>query len=222
MVPKIVISGDTVFLFGGSMTTIPHHYKYYNDLYKLDMATMVWRKVHDNLPSGMGPEPDKGGGSSSTLTHISSSSAIFFGSILTRSHGEPAFEDDCWHLNLVNAKKIVDPAQIWTRFRSHLVRSDAASVVEPVSKKLWLIGGQKDPSFLHGYTTDVLEMSFNIASLKSILLDHVARNISSDDGSLMPSKFPLGLKSEIETCRERFSICGAEKGCHVCKNSTKK
>ena len=83
-----------------------------------------------------------------------------------------------------------------------------------------LIGGNKSPISAR-FTTEVLEISFNIASLKNIVLDHVARNTSSDDGTLVPSKFPLALKNEIETCRAKFYICGAEEGCPVCQYAKK-
>ena len=139
----------------------------------------------------------------------------------------PKFQlvDDYWHLSIENAKKMREPSQIWTRFRSHLVRSFPVAVVEPESKNIWLIGGRGihmnyynplDPD-----TTDVLEVSFkfNISSLRNISLDYASRFISSKDGAMKPSHFPIALKKEIGSYREKFHICDAEKGCQVCQYS---
>ena len=115
-----------------------------------------------------------------------------------------------------------EPHQIWTRFRSHLVRSCPVAVVEPESKNIWLIGGKKltkNYDLLDPYTTEVLKVSFNISSLRNISLDYAARFISSIDGGLKPSHLPIALKNEIASYREQFVICGAEKGCHICQYS---
>ena len=207
-----VISGDTIFLYGGYSA-----WSRYNDLHILDMETKLWKKVHGNLTSGMvRNEP-----CDSKLTLITQSSAILFGSFTRYTDAAPVLEDDCWHLSLENAKQMTNSSKIWSRFRSHLVRSLFTCVLEPVTLKLWVIGGRKSPPFIdiNGYTTDVLEVSFNISSLRNILLEYVSRFISCEDRAVMPSHFPIALKKEIESYREQFLICGAEKGCHVCQYS---
>ena len=141
---------------------------------------------------------------------------MLFGS--TRSSHFPRWEDvydDCWILHLNRALNNEKPASIWTRFRNHLARREHAAVLEPVTQRLWIIGG------LDGCqsTSDVIQMAMNIVPLKILCLNHVFDHIRDDDERLQLDHFPDQVKTEMSTHMKRRGevlYCKQGKGCNVC------
>ena len=185
------ISENTVFLFGGETY---RENKHYNDLYFLDMKSFVWKKVHDNITSGVTPRLDEG---SEVLTRISKSTAVLTGS----KHGvmpilveEPAFH--CWLLNLNKAKELSDPTAIWTSLYLDLkYRPGYAAVLEPVSQRLWLVGGHD--IYSTNNSSAVIKMYLNPAPLRVLAMECSTNHVSSDDPKLRPGQLPLELRREI-------------------------
>ena len=141
-----VINEDTVFLFGGLSNGIDPalvgEEKYLNNLHTLDMTSMRWKVIHNSSPMFMLPQ----GSSHHTLTRISASSAVLFGC----SKSENDEFGDCWLLDFDKAKAAADSDFIWTNIHrawGHSARSFHTAVVEPLSQKLWLLGGKSDIEF---------------------------------------------------------------------------
>ena len=201
-----IISGDTLFLFGG----LDRRPELYNDLYILDMKSFMWTKVHDNLSSEKVPRDSR-----HTLTKVSQSKALLLGKVSMYSSDS---DSDCWLLDLDLALQLQDPSSIWTKISMHFVRDYHAAIVEPASQKLWVIGGYS-PLTACGtrVTSDDLEMSINLVSLKDLALYQIASRINKDDDRLQPDRFPIGLRRQIEVCRANMHICNVEKGCAKCR-----
>ena len=72
-------------------------------------------------------------------------------------------------------------------------------MLEPVSQRLWLIGG--------AYKTGIQKMSLNVVPLKVLALERAARNMSGDGGSNLrllinvTCHCPKALRREIEAQR---------------------
>ena len=108
-----IIADDIVYLFGGNryiggpfVANIAD--MEYNDLYLLNMRSMMWKNVHGNIYQEEAPHaklsPDH------TLTKILSSGAVLYGAL----DGEK-YSPECWLMNLDSARKFKDPTSIWTR-----------------------------------------------------------------------------------------------------------
>ena len=239
----VTISKDTVFVFSGNNFDLP-----YTDLHTLDMATLRWSKVHDNLSTGKVPNGIK---RSATLTCISESKAVLFGSVFDGEHPNETITNDCWLLHLDKARKLMNkphkcsslknglglfaqlgrrltgramvtdikatsPATIWTRLPNHFLRRNHAAVVEQVSQRLWVIGGE----FESPTSSQVLKMSHNLVTLRDLAIDCAARSITQDDSRLLPHQLPQQLGKEVEEYRAKIggvNVCNAEKGCIVCQ-----
>ena len=191
--PLITISDDTVFLFGGDIVNDENSFNIYNDLYILDMTTMTWRKIHGNFATGEGPKAPKIPLRMFTFTSISQYSAVLFGVSFDNPH---KMKDECWVLNLRNAKQLVDLSSIWTKIEFPYPRFHHAAVLQPLSKRLWVIGG--DDGKTHPST--IMKLNFNqLRSLKNLALDCVARNICAHDPRLAPEdQMTRQLRNEIE------------------------
>ena len=196
--PLITISDDSVFLFGGFTDG-----GYCNDLHLLDMPSMRWQVVHGNsMSNGQGPTF-----SSSrvySFTNISQSSAAIIGAYKDSGH----YIDDCWLLNLHNAKKLMDPSVIWTKITNPYPRCWHAAVMQPLSRRLWVIGGFEDHKYPNAtyqisYATNILKLNFTkLCSLKDLAMDYVARNICAHDPRLAPEdQMTRQLRDEIEAYR---------------------
>ena len=219
---QTIVSGDTVFLFGGIGYEQP---QLYNDLFTLDMVSKQWKRVHATMPMGEGMSaagqrcqmssgtvPSRWG--CHTLTRISATTAVLFGAFSPQgalSYGSEAI-DDCWLLDLESAKQLKGPTSIWTRVQNHFLRWSHVAVQEPASKGLWVIGGFDGQN----HVSEVLRMSYNLVPLKTLAMDRVVRSTSPDDSSLQPGKIPTEVREEIESYRnEGVYICSAKKGCRV-------
>ena len=176
------VSGGTAFLFGGLGKDVEK----YNDLHTLDMLTMRWKKVHGNLP---GLEISLG---RYTLTKVAETAAVLYGHSYFMYGQSTVF----MVLNLDKAKNIQDHSSIWTRVPNPHPRYRHASVIEPVSQRLWIIGGSDG----NNITSDILEIPIK-QSLKYLALDCAARSISANDPRLKPGQYPKRLRDEIEAHR---------------------
>lgn len=178
--PLSIISGDTVFVFGGE----GDHGLKFSDLHILNMLTMRWTKVHGNVWK----MPHHFMDLYVTFTQVSDSAAILYGRY-----------DNFLVLDLDKAKQLRDPSVLWTRVSHQFPRCAHASVIEPVSQRLWIIGGFDGQNRI---TSDIIEIPIK-PSLKDLAIDCAARNISANDPRLQPGKYPKKLRDEIEVYRSR-------------------
>ena len=113
-----------------------------------------------------------------TLTKVSASTAVLYG------YGS-------WILDLHKAKQIQHPSSIWTRipYEYPTSRREHAAVIEPISQRLWILGGFEKEFFNEEdtSTSDILEMPINV-SLRDLAIDCAARSISPNDPKLAPGK----------------------------------
>ena len=187
---SIVVSDDTVFLFGGYTEDGGR----LSDLHVLDMQSMCWKQVQysTRLPNIF-----------ITLTRVSQSAAVLFGNT-----GYDKDECECWLLNLDHAKENlsqpiwVGPSAIWTKIPFTFQTYYQSAVLEPTSQRLWLIGGYNHQN--HDITSDVLKMSLKLLPLKDLAMDSAARNISDNDRRLLPDSYPRALKNEIVEYRVKW------------------
>ena len=187
-----IINSYTVFLFGGDMQI--------NDLHILDMVSLRWKRVH-----GPGPDtstlrvPNAREGHSLAL--ISPSKAILFGGMFCY-HSIPSYLRDCWLLDLDKAKGNQEISSIWKQIQSDSSeeRTCHKALVEPVSQRLWLIGGNQ--------CSKVETMTVNVVPLKVLAMECVVGKIRVDDPMLKAS--PKMLKKDIDTYRSSFDpvLCG--------------
>ena len=102
------------------------------------MACMRWKKVHGNLSNSEVPSKNM---RRPTLTCFSQSTALILGR--TTHHHASNQVNNTWLLNLHNAKNLMDLSSIWTNVPNHSSRCCHATVLQPLSKILWVIGGHR-------------------------------------------------------------------------------
>ena len=185
---KMIISHDTVFLFGG----MELDHENCNDLLFLDLPSMTWKKVHGNMSNGEGPHNTV----NITFTSISESTAVVVGSFYNDNTKKGV--EDSWLLNLQNAKQLMNLSSIWTRVDIDIHRLHHAAVLQPISKKLWVIGGHNYGS-KRDILPNLLKINFlKLAPLKDLALDIVAGNICACDPRLGFDELPRQLRAEID------------------------
>ena len=186
-------SDDTVFLFGGTLGT-GEDTETFNDLFILDVKKCIWKKLHDNISNGLVPSTDII--YSDNLTCISQSRAFLHG---TYRDGNNSFRRECWVLDLNKAKKLKQPSDIWTQvYLNFNSRRGCQHILEPVSRRLWLMGGYDQ---MHDYIlqySDVLKISCNPVPLKVLAAEFVAKSVRADDTRLDPEQLPEELIKMIE------------------------
>ena len=219
--PCTVISGNNVYLFGGAGDDGVG--EVFNDLHILDMDTMRWTRVHGNISNDFsGPLETyfrmySLNMSKRKLTLISRSSAVLFDA------------HNCWLLSLDNAKRLMDKSAIWTRLRNDLCRAHFATVLEPVTRSLWILGGfdleyrryrasgfpRKAP-----VSSDVLIMPLNPwPSLQDRAIATVARTHCVYDPKLARGNIPPQFRDAIEEYRKHVGgkyACSKKEGCNRC------
>ena len=202
MYPSTIISGKTVFLFGGFDAQLHA----LNDLYTMDMDRMIWKKVHGNMLGNcrfpqchkitimnvLFPQHN-------SFTQISQSMALLI------ADGNVTSTNDMWLLNLAKAQEIwrhMDAtSSIWTKISGQFNRYGHATVLEPESRSVWVMGGQRghigqNPSMI----SEVLVLPLN-PSLQDLAVASVARNTCHQDPRLAPEQLSLDLRGEIEAYR---------------------
>ena len=97
-------------------------------------------------------------------------------------------------------------------------RRFGATVCEPVSRSLWVIGGIT-PSYGHPrHLSDVLVMPLN-PSLKDLAIATVARNTCPQDSMLAPDQLASQLRDEIAAYRSEIGgkyLCSQVETCSNC------
>ena len=207
-----------VFLFGGDLDG--HNY---NDLYMLEKDTLKWRAVHGNIPEGQGPS----GRGRPTFTRISKSVAVLFDSLTSGNRHEPLV-DNSWLFDIDKAEQLMNPTTIWTKIKipRNLRRRCHAAVLEPMSRQLWVIGGQEwQPEVdLPRTTSDVLHVNLiKLAPLKNVAIHHAVQSICINDPRLAEDRLPRHLKSEIEAYRSETpgdNACTLRNKCIACLLAT--
>ena len=172
---------DTVFLFGGN--SLPE-WLCLNDLYMLDLPTMKWKLIHGPSETLTIPSARYG----HTLTPISKSTAALCGRDISACATK-----DCWLLDLDKAKQGKDAVSIWKRIKLHKLdwRVHHQAVLEPVSRRLWLVGEVTSGTILE-------KLSLNIVPLQILAKECAAKHMKADDPRLGAERFPNKLKKEIE------------------------
>ena len=155
-------------LFGGySMPENPSHK---NDLYILNMDSMVWTEVSISANIGAWPQ----GRRQPSIISVSPKKAVLSG----------GFEcdrginlTDCWMLNIEHCMYEETGKEIWTRCGHHedaLEVSCREAILEPSSKRIWLVGGFQD---FDGQPLDhIRELTFKAPPLKVLALEAVAKH----------------------------------------------
>ena len=185
-----------------------------NDLYTLNMVGMTWTQVHSSLIGTEGESLPKGKAGHS-MTLVSSKAAILFGGGIEpyNPHG------DIWLLNVgkVLRGEFKSPSSLWEHCEHHeqslsgrrAKRIFHSAVVEPISKRLWIMGGlQKElrKLFLQK-TTQVLSLPFNSgASLKFLAMESALKHFSPGHPMLEDTEIPRHLKLELENQFHQLSI----------------
>ena len=190
-----IISGATIFLFGG--WALP---SYPTDLCMLDMKEMRWSKVDTLSPS---TDDWPCGRHKFTFTLISPNQAVVYGG-MKESSGDPMLDllGDCWLLDFERTKEGDHP---WTRCRHHEkdIRLQHSAVLEPESRRLWLMGGYSNECL---YPTGILMLSFNsFAPLKICAMEWVVNQIPPNDPRL--AAIPTDLRREYKLRRFYKKLC---------------
>ena len=176
------------------------------------------------MPSNDSNDRMPGNIRSGTLTVISKSKAVLFGRL-----GNSRLTDG-WLLNLENAKQLKDSSSIWTKLPGGYTTSGYNTVLEPVRKGLWIIGGSKPtpghrgpqlfgPLFKASLTSEVLIMPLN-PTLKDLTIATVARTTCPYDPRLAPGQLPTQFKNEIDDYRAEIGgqyLCSPGERCSSCR-----
>ena len=182
-----ILSGDTVFLFGGNVEN-----QGLNDLYIFDMVGLRWKLVHGPLSGDAFIDVVPKGRFAHTMTCINQSAAVVHGGV--DSHWKMLGE--CWVLDLNKAKQLHEPSSIWTlQSKSWSKRACHAAVLEPISRRLWLTNG------IHLHSSAIQKMTVNVVPLKILAMEIVVGVCGEDDPRLGQDKCPKRLKEEIEAHR---------------------
>ena len=149
-----------------------------------------------------------------TFTRISGSMAVLFGNFENGSGGM-----DSWFLNLNHAKENAEVSSIWAKRQSgHPYRYGYATVLEPESRSLWVIGGITPSYGQTGPLSDVLVMPLN-PSLKDLAVATVARTTCTQDPRLGPDQLATQLRDEIVAYRAEIGgkyLCSQKERCSGC------
>ena len=135
---------------------------------------------------------------SQSLTLISESAAVLYDS------------DECWILDLDGAKRLSEPSRIWKRIQSNSMRYEHRAVLEPVSQRLWVIGGLGRP--------DVLKMEFKV-SLKDLAVDCAARSLCPLDPRMGIGGLPRQFRKDIGARKAELGeewLFRQHEVCHFC------
>ena len=143
------------------------------------------------------------------MTLISPEKAILFGGIRDAEF-QPI--NNCWLLDIgkVSKGEFTEPSSLWEHCERHedylggVRRMGHSAVVEPVSKRLWILGGVVD-----GWITDeMLSMSFNSGtSLKLLAMESALRHFRLGHPLLEATELPRHLKIEFENRYANYCSC---------------
>ena len=181
------------FVMGGSTNSV-----YHNDLYILDLDKMIWKAIRgskDLVNAKIWP----GARRHHSLTPISKKFAVLYGG---HGHGHIG---DCWLLNIQECISEMNAEKTWTQCKHHVAdkRSNHKSVIEPSSKRVWIVGGSVNNE--GQYSDHITELPFSSdQTLKVLALESVTRNI--DKLAYNSKELPDVLRLAIESKAKRKSI----------------
>ena len=201
------ICDNTAFLFGG-LSNGPDGVEFLlNDLYTLDMVSMTWTQVNSSLKGDIAdgfPEPRAG----HSMTLISTEVAVLFGGTVSPGHAS----GDCWILNagMVLRGEFETPS-LWRRSKEHESRSIRgatrkihSAVVEPISKRLWIIGGLTGKRPQETKAKEIVSITLNSGTpLKLLAMESALRYFYPGHPMLEDTELPKTLIAELENHRIR-------------------
>ena len=184
------VTGDTAFVFGGS-TDVKDSFT--NDLFTLDMVNMIWTEVHPpfDTPAHGGP----GKRATHNMTAISSEVAVLTAGIVQGDLPDVPFiyGPVSW---LLDTGKLLrgnfdGPASIWKRCGVRVSGQCNSIVIEPVSKKLWM---------LSEHWREVETLPFQAGtSLRDLALERAALSFLDTERPILEAlELPQDLKHELE------------------------
>ena len=193
------LCGNTAILFGGLTNGSDGDYLPLNDLYTLDMAGMTWTQVHPSLTGVAAEElPETRAGHSMTL--ISTEVAVLFGGMTSPLHSNR----DCWILNTgrVLRGEFERPSSLWRHCQEHESQGAAltnhSAVVEPISKRLWIIGGNVGLRPCQN-NVEILSITLNSGTpLKLLAMESVLKYFHPDHPMLEATELPKTLQIELK------------------------
>ena len=182
------VTGDTAFVFGGyeegSLT---------NDLFILDIVNMIWTEVHPSLETQACLGPGKR--VKHTMTPISIEVAVLSAGYVRQGHCM-RYEDG-WLLDTGKVLRggFAGPASIWKQYSNKEAKFRLGSydytVIEPVSKKLWILGEN---------SREVKSLPFQAGtSLRDLALERAALSFLDTERPMLEAlELPQDLKHELE------------------------
>ena len=185
------VTGDTAFVFGGfaegSIT---------NDLFTLDLVNMIWTEVHPPLDTRARGGPCV---MSHNMTAISSEVAVLTAGFVQEDSPNKLFifGPVSW---LLDTGKLLrgnfdGPASIWKRCGVRVEWNKGGqcnfSVIEPVSKKLWVLSED---------SREVKSLPFQAGtSLRDLALERAALSFVDTERPILEAlELPQNLKHELE------------------------
>ena len=209
-----VACGDSVILFGG-LGIVHDRRGYMNDLYTLNLVDMKWTRAHRSIIARGVPRER----AMHSLTLISSRAAVLFGGSewTKRWSDEDYGYKDCWMLNTEKLLKgdfnRFKPSTLWKRCKHqenrssslYATRMDHKAVVEPVSKRLWIMGGSSCWELSEPYATEIISMSFNSATpLRLLAMESAIGYFGPNHPIWEATKIPRHLRTELEDRRSHM------------------
>ena len=163
-----------------------------NDLYSLDLKDMTWMRVHPSVREEGIPHCRV----FHSMTLISSEAAILFGGCDLDSY------KDCWILNTGKLLRCEfdTPSSLWKHCSHHdeYKRAMHTAVLEPISKRLWIIGGFGE-IFCQ---TELLSLSFNSATpLRLLAMESAISHFDRHHEVWKVNEIPGQLRTELEDRR---------------------
>ena len=209
-----IICGDSAILFGG-MGIVDSHRGYMNDLYTLNLVEMMWTRAHRSMIARGIPKRR----SHHSLTLVSSEAAVLFGGSkwCKKWTDDDYGYRDCW---ILNTKKLLrdgfnryNPSCLWNRCwhqenrpsSLHATRISHRAVVEPVSKRLWILGGSSNWELTEPYPTEIISMSFNSAApLRLLAMESALSHFDRSNPIWEANRIPEHLRTELEDRRSHM------------------
>ena len=145
-----------------------------NDLYILNMDSMVWTEVSKSANIGAWPH----GRYQPSFISTSSKVAVLYGGRYCNSSRLIALTD-CWMLNIEHCIAEETGEEIWTRCCHHEDAMEVfhrRAILEPSSKRIWLVGGFQDFCGRSEPLDHIRELTFMAPPLKVLALEAVTKH----------------------------------------------
>ena len=139
------------------------------------------------------------------MTLISPRKAVLFGG----SAGNLKAIDDCWILDVekIRTGSFEEPSSLWKQYP--LMEGEArwlhSGVLEPVSKRLWILGGFTWTYSKYTRPSEMLSISFpSVTSLRFLAMEKVMENFGPIGDEEI--EIPKQLKIELENRRAHMRV----------------